>query len=294
MPASAPRSTSVEPLAPGRFRVQFTAGAELRDKLERARVAMELAVDQARITSQRELAKRAGVSPRFLVQVEQGQGEVRPPAGIVRRRQQLGGLLPAPARAAVVAAEDVVGLGVRLGFLQRLAQRLEDDCQIADAIATALLGTLGLLGMIRRRRRSHAWVFAGKTSKLCRLATRLALPSGYPIARFPDDDWQTNFGSYLGGMPTLDSLATLACDPRRSEFFTEEFMLALELMERERIDVDAEAHQRFLEIGRGHVEAQVGIALERLFADQPADVDAVRTEPGATVLDREAVTDPFQ
>jgi membrane-bound lytic murein transglycosylase B len=34
-------------------------------------------------------------------------------------------------------------------------------------------------------------------------------------------------------MPTLDSLATLACDPRRSEFFTTEFLLALELLERE-------------------------------------------------------------
>ena len=44
---------------------------------------------------------------------------------------------------------------------------------------------------------------------------------------------ETNFGSYLGGMPTLDSLATLACDPRRSEFFTTEFLLALELLERE-------------------------------------------------------------
>ena len=44
---------------------------------------------------------------------------------------------------------------------------------------------------------------------------------------------ETNFGTYLGGMPTLDSLATLACDQRRSEFFTTEFLLALELLERE-------------------------------------------------------------
>jgi membrane-bound lytic murein transglycosylase B len=32
-------------------------------------------------------------------------------------------------------------------------------------------------------------------------------------------------------MPTLDSLATLACDQRRSEFFTTEFLLALELLD---------------------------------------------------------------
>lgn len=46
---------------------------------------------------------------------------------------------------------------------------------------------------------------------------------------------ETNFGSYLGGMPTLDSLVTLACDPRRSEFFSTEFFLALKLMEREKL-----------------------------------------------------------
>ena len=44
---------------------------------------------------------------------------------------------------------------------------------------------------------------------------------------------ETNFGSYLGKMPTLDSLATLACDPRRSKYFTEELYQALLLMERE-------------------------------------------------------------
>ena len=44
---------------------------------------------------------------------------------------------------------------------------------------------------------------------------------------------ETNFGSYLGKMPTLDSLATLACDQRRSEFFTNELMQALALLERE-------------------------------------------------------------
>lgn len=44
---------------------------------------------------------------------------------------------------------------------------------------------------------------------------------------------ETNYGNYLGKMPTLDSLATLACDPRRSGFFTEELMIALKLLHRE-------------------------------------------------------------
>ena len=46
---------------------------------------------------------------------------------------------------------------------------------------------------------------------------------------------ETNFGGYLGKLPTLDSLATLACDPRRSTFFTNEFLTALELMDREQL-----------------------------------------------------------
>ncbi len=49
---------------------------------------------------------------------------------------------------------------------------------------------------------------------------------------------ETNFGSYLGKMRTLDSLATLACDSRRSEFFTVEFINALRLMQRESLSAD--------------------------------------------------------
>lgn len=44
---------------------------------------------------------------------------------------------------------------------------------------------------------------------------------------------ETNYGSYLGKIPTLPALATLACDRRRSEFFTTEWVNALKLMERE-------------------------------------------------------------
>ncbi len=42
---------------------------------------------------------------------------------------------------------------------------------------------------------------------------------------------ETNFGSYLGKMSILDSLATLGCDKRRSQFFTTELMNALTLLD---------------------------------------------------------------
>lgn len=42
---------------------------------------------------------------------------------------------------------------------------------------------------------------------------------------------ETNFGGYFGKMPILDSLATLACDPRRSEYFTGELINALKIID---------------------------------------------------------------
>lgn len=62
------------------------------------------------------------------------------------------------------------------------------------------------------------------------LQQRFGVPARYLVAFW---GLETNYGSYLGNMPTLDSLATLACDPRRADFFTGEFIDALRLMQRE-------------------------------------------------------------
>lgn len=67
---------------------------------------------------------------------------------------------------------------------------------------------------------------------LGRLQQQYGVPGHYLVAFW---GLETNFGSYLGGMPTLDSLATLACDTRRSDFFGSEFIAALQLLERERL-----------------------------------------------------------
>ena len=42
---------------------------------------------------------------------------------------------------------------------------------------------------------------------------------------------ETHFGGYLGKMPIPDSLATLACDQRRSKFFTAELINAMRIIE---------------------------------------------------------------
>ncbi len=65
------------------------------------------------------------------------------------------------------------------------------------------------------------------------LTDTYGVPGQYLIAFW---GLETNFGSYLGNMPTLDSLATLACDPRRSDFFSGEFVTALRVLEREALD----------------------------------------------------------
>ncbi len=42
---------------------------------------------------------------------------------------------------------------------------------------------------------------------------------------------ETNYGSFFGRTPVLDALATLACDGRRADFFTEQFMHALQIVD---------------------------------------------------------------
>ena len=49
---------------------------------------------------------------------------------------------------------------------------------------------------------------------------------------------ETNFGKYLGKMDILSSLATLSYDKRRSEFFTKELIIALQLIDDKKIKAD--------------------------------------------------------
>jgi membrane-bound lytic murein transglycosylase B len=65
-------------------------------------------------------------------------------------------------------------------------------------------------------------------SLLRQLLKEFGVPPQYLLAFW---GLETNYGSYLGYMPVLDSLATLACDERRSEFFTGEFLEALRMVD---------------------------------------------------------------
>lgn len=77
-------------------------------------------------------------------------------------------------------------------------------------------------------------LYAQHRDYLEQLTREYGVPGQYLIAFW---GLETNFGSYLGGTPSLDALATLACDERRSSFFTQELMVALGLLAREQLEV---------------------------------------------------------
>ena len=60
------------------------------------------------------------------------------------------------------------------------------------------------------------------------ISDRYGVPAHYLLSFW---GLETNFGSYLGKMDIPDSLATLACDDRRSKFFTAELISAMRIIE---------------------------------------------------------------
>lgn len=61
-----------------------------------------------------------------------------------------------------------------------------------------------------------------------RVQRQTGVPSAYLLAFW---GLETNYGSYFGGTSAPSALATLACDPRRAEFFTEELIAALRIVQ---------------------------------------------------------------
>lgn len=70
---------------------------------------------------------------------------------------------------------------------------------------------------------------------LKRVTAESGVPPAYLLAFW---GLETNFGSYFGKMSVPSSLATLACDARRSEFFTQQLVAALRIIEEGSISPD--------------------------------------------------------
>jgi membrane-bound lytic murein transglycosylase B len=60
------------------------------------------------------------------------------------------------------------------------------------------------------------------------LTREYGVPGQYIVAFW---GLETNYGGYLGDVSVFDSLSTLACDPRRSNYFTDEFINALHVVD---------------------------------------------------------------
>jgi membrane-bound lytic murein transglycosylase B len=70
---------------------------------------------------------------------------------------------------------------------------------------------------------------------------------------------ETNFGRNFGNMPVPDSLATLACDQRRSDYFTSELIDALRIIDAG--DISAERMQGSWAGAMGHVQFMPSVFL---------------------------------
>lgn len=65
--------------------------------------------------------------------------------------------------------------------------------------------------------------------ELERITARYGVPGQYVVALW---GLETNYGQVLGNVPVLDSLSTLACDDRRSRYFSAELVNALKIVDR--------------------------------------------------------------
>jgi len=92
-------------------------------------------------------------------------------------------------------------------------------------------------------------LLANHIDLLQRVRRQTGVPPHYLVAFW---GLETNFGNIFGNMSVPDSLTTLACDPRRSEFFSAELMNALKIIEAG--DIEVERMQGSWAGAMGHVQ----------------------------------------
>lgn len=78
-------------------------------------------------------------------------------------------------------------------------------------------------------------LLAEHADQLADIRARYGVPGRYIVAFW---GLETNYGSYVGSMSTIRSLATLACDRRRGAFFRNELIAAMELVDTGTLEAD--------------------------------------------------------
>ena len=79
-------------------------------------------------------------------------------------------------------------------------------------------------------------MFAKHREYLAELTKEFGIPGQYLTAFW---GLESNFGSFMGRTATFDTLATLGCDPRRSDFFSGELLMALKLLAENDLTVES-------------------------------------------------------
>lgn len=92
-------------------------------------------------------------------------------------------------------------------------------------------------------------LLATNRNMLLRVQQQTGVPPHYLVAFW---GLESNFGNVFGEMAVPDSLTTLACDPRRSGFFTAELMAALKIIAAG--DIEVEKMQGSWAGAMGHVQ----------------------------------------
>jgi membrane-bound lytic murein transglycosylase B len=110
----------------------------------------------------------------------------------------------------------------------------------------------------RRLLAEHAVMLRG-------IEREFGIPAPYLVAFW---GLETNFGSYFGDTPVPDSLTTLACDARRSAFFTAELMQALRIVDAG--DIPAERMKGSWAGAMGHMQFMPSI-FQRYAVDADGD-----------------------
>jgi membrane-bound lytic murein transglycosylase B len=151
------------------------------------------------------------------------------------------------------------GIAFAQGEFEQCVVRLQNAAEsagVAPATATRVLATVSRLErVIEADRRQPEFVetfgnyfsravsadrilhgremYARHRELLDRLGRRYGVPGPYLVAFW---GMESNYGRFLGNIRVFDSLATLACDQRRSAYFTDEFVHALRVIDREGLD----------------------------------------------------------
>lgn len=177
---------------------------------------------------------------------------------VIRRLAVLAALsYPTP----LMAGEAPVAAYLEPAGFSACITRLQDKAReagVSDAVVTSVLGQVAWVPRVielDRRQPEFSQTFAGyytlrvsddRVSQgrkllvrhhqlLSRIQAETGVPPHYLVAFW---GLETNFGRYFGKMPIPDSLTTLACDERRSGFFTRELVAALKIIDAGHIDAD--------------------------------------------------------